>query len=107
MPGGTPPGVAATWIARGPVVQVGQRCQRRNRRALPRWSLLPLGPPTALLGIAGGPVARVGIAVALVGEVVAFIGSPLPLIEVVPGPVQGGDPLALSRLDDRRILSRG
>jgi hypothetical protein len=66
-----------------------------------------LVPPTALLGIAGGPVARVGIAVALVGEVVAFIGSPLPLIEVVPGPVQGGDPLALSRLDDRRILSRG
>ena len=70
--------------------------------ALPRWSLLALVPPTTLLGIAGGPVARVGIAVAgvgevvaliggplaLVGEVVALVGVPLPLIEVVLGPVQ-------------------
>jgi hypothetical protein len=74
--------------------------------------------PTALLGIAGGPVTRVGITVALVGEVVAFVGSPLPLVgevvavissplplvsevialvsgplplvEIVPAPVQGG-----------------
>jgi hypothetical protein len=62
------------------------------------WRLVP---PTALLGIAGGPVAFVGGPVALVGDVVAFIsgplalvgevivlvGGPLPLIEVVPAPV--------------------
>ena len=71
-----------------------------------------------LLGIAGGPVARLGIAVALVGEVVALVGGtvalvgevvafvggplplvgevvalvsgPLPFVGVVLGPVQGG-----------------
>ena len=62
--------------------------------------------PTALLGIAGGPVtlvsiavalvgevvARVGIAVALVGEVVALVGGPLPGVEVVLGPVQRRGP---------------
>ena len=63
-----------------------------------------LVPPTALLGIAGGPVALIGGPLALVGTVVAFIsgplalvgemvalvGGPLPLVEVVPGPVQRG-----------------
>src|SRR5215211_8486155 len=70
-------------------------------------SLVPccrLVPPTALLGIAGGPVALIGGPLALVGTVVAFIsgplalvgemvalvGGPLPLVEVVPGPVQRG-----------------
>jgi hypothetical protein len=77
-----------------------------------------LVPPTALLGIAGSPVAHVGIAVALVGAVVSLVGGPLalvgevvasisgliafvgaviafissslPRVEVVLGPVQGG-----------------
>ena len=56
-------------------------------------SLVPcrrLVPPTTLLGIAGGPVACVGIAVALVGEVVAVVGGPLAGVGVVLGPVQGG-----------------
>ena len=50
-----------------------------------------------LFGIAGGPVARVGGPLpliggplAIVGEVVALVGGPLPRIEVVLGPVQGG-----------------
>ena len=75
-------------------------------------SLVPcyrLVPPTALLGIAGGPVALVSGAVAfisgqvtlvgevvalvssllsLVGEVVALVGGPLPGVGVVLGPVQ-------------------
>ena len=51
----------------------------------------------ALFGIAGGPVARVGGPLpfiggplAIVGDVVALVGGPLPRIEVVLGPVQGG-----------------
>ena len=80
-------------------------------------SLVPccrLVQPTALLGIAGGPVALVGMAVALVGEVVtlvggplalvgevvalvgevvAFVSGPLPSVGVVLHPVQGRGPL--------------
>jgi hypothetical protein len=84
---------------------------------VPCWRLVP---PTALLGIAGGPVARVGgpvagvgdplpligevIAfvggpVALIGEVVVLVGGPLPLVEVVPAPVQGGGASSQPGLD--------
>jgi hypothetical protein len=52
-------------------------------------SLVPccrLVPPTALLVIAGGPVARVGGPLAFVGEVVAFIGGPLAFVSVVLDP---------------------
>jgi hypothetical protein len=53
--------------------------------------------PTALFGIVGGPVALVGGPlpliggpVAIVGGVVALVGGPLPRVEVVLGPVEGG-----------------
>jgi hypothetical protein len=52
---------------------------------------LALVPPPALLGIAGGPVARVGIAVTLVGEVVALVSGPLALVGEVIAFV-GGPP---------------
>ena len=43
--------------------------------------------------LVSGPLACVGDALALVGEVVAFISSPLALVGVVLGPVQGRGPL--------------
>jgi hypothetical protein len=38
MPGGATPGVLATWIARGPVVPVGQGCREVKRMGRPGWS---------------------------------------------------------------------
>ena len=49
---------------------------------------------TALLGIAGGPVAVVGGMVAVVGEVVARVGGPL----VCVGGAGVGSPASLSNL---------